>query len=112
MAVRMSKAWRPLNAEQVGGLPGHLGVYQLADKGGNIVFIGCADARTKFGLREELENAVNAPPAEATAFRIESTMAYRTRHTELLQAYVHDHGGLPHGNDDIDISRLGVLRPD
>jgi hypothetical protein len=111
MAVRMNKAWRALEPEAIAALPGHLGVFQLGDDDGNIVLIGCADARTKFGLRGELQDILAAPPPLATQFRIESTMAYRTRHLELLQVYVHDHGTLPSANTGIDITRLGVIGP-
>ena len=110
MAVRMTKSWRPLTALEVDGLAGHLGVFQLGNDNGDIVQIGCADARTRFGLREMLRAALAEPPHGATCFRIESTMAYRIRYTELLQAYWHDHATLPPGNDD-DPDHLGRLRP-
>ena len=45
MAVRMSKAWQPLAAENIKKLPGQLGVFQLADAEGTIVYIGFAGGR-------------------------------------------------------------------
>jgi hypothetical protein len=111
VAVRLDKPWRPLDQDEVGRLTGHLGVYELADAGGAILYIGVADARTLFGLKGELQQALARPPASATQFRVEVNMAYRTRHTELLQAYVADHGAPPAGNTDIDPHRLGRLRP-
>jgi len=111
MAVRLDKPWIPLTDANVAALAGHLGVYQLADAAGDIVYIGVADARTLFGLRGELTAMRDDPPAEASQFRVEVTMAYRTRHLELLQVYLHDHGGLPVANTDIDQASLGRLRP-
>ncbi len=37
--------------------------------------------------------------------------ASRTRHGELLAAYMYDHGDLPIANTDVDPSRLGRLSP-
>ncbi|MBM3226382.1 MAG: hypothetical protein FJZ47_21675 [Candidatus Tectomicrobia bacterium] len=110
MAVRLDKPWIPLQAAQVAHLPGHLGVYQLADSTGEIVYIGVAGGRSAFGLKGALQEALQAPPAAATQFRYEVNMAYHTRHLELLQAYHYDHGRLPVGNLDIDASTLGRLR--
>lgn len=111
MPVRMDKPWAPLNEESLRTIAAHLGVYQLADDAGEIVYIGVADARTLFGLKGELRKAIADPPAGASQFRVEVNMAYRTRHAELLQAYQHDHGSLPAGNTDIDTRMLGRLRP-
>jgi hypothetical protein len=110
MAVRLDKPWLPLTAENVARLTGHLGVYQLADAAGEIVYIGMAGGRSPFGLKGVMTDALQAPPAGATLFRYEVNMAYHTRYVELLQAYQYDHGCLPVGNVDIDVRRLGRLR--
>lgn len=111
MAVRMTKPWRPLTVEEAKKLSGNLGVYQLADAAGEIVYIGAATGLSRFGLRGEVAAKAEAPPAEATQFRVEVNTAYRTRHGELLAAYMHDHGRLPAGNTDVDPARLGRLSP-
>ena len=111
MAVRMDKPWIPLNQISLQNIAAHMGVYQLADRTGKIVYIGVADAKTKFGLKGELEKILAVPLAGATHFRIEVNMAYRTRWIELLQAYRHDYGSLPERNTNIDIRMLGQLRP-
>ena len=111
MPVRMDKLWAPLEEASLATVAAHLGVYQLANEAGEIVYIGVADARTLFGIKGELRKAITNPPAQATQFRYEVNMAYRTRHAELLQAYMHDHGNLPVGNTDIDPRMLGRLRP-
>lgn len=111
MAVRLDKPWQPLNAGAIALIAGHLGVYQLADAAGEIVYIGVADARSLFGLKGELQKVMTDPPGGATQFRVEVNMAYRTRHVELLQAYWSDHDALPKANTDVDTRSLGRLRP-
>ncbi len=110
MAVRLDKPWMPLTEEQIAKLTGHLGVYQLANASGDIVYIGVAGGRSLHGLKGELAQALQSPPAGAEQFRYEVNMAYHTRYVELLQAYRHDHGRLPAGNADIDERHLGRLR--
>ena len=111
MAVRMDKSWIPLNVANVTKLAAHLGVYQLANNKGEILYIGMADARTLFGLKGELTKVLDEPPADVTQFRYEVNMSYRTRRLELLAAHVSDHGGLPIANTDIDESSLGRIQP-
>jgi len=111
MAVRMTKPWRPLTEAEAKRLSGNLGVYQLADAAGEIVYIGVAGGLSLFGLRGEVLAKAAAPPSGASQFRIEINTAYRTRHGELLAAFMHDHGRLPAGNDDVDPARLGRLSP-
>ncbi len=110
MAVRLDKPWLPLTEEHISTLAGHLGVYQLADASGDIVYIGVAGGRSPHGLKGELTQALQAPPAGARQFRCEVNMAYHTRYMELLQVYRHDHGRLPPGNTDVDERHLGRLR--
>ena len=111
MAVRMDKSWIPLNVENVTKLAAHLGVYQLANDEGEILYIGMAAARAQFGLKSELTKALDEPLSNVTQFRYEVNMSYRTRRLELLQAYVSDHGKLPTANTDIDGDTLGRMRP-
>ena len=90
MAVRLDKPWRDLNAENLARVTGHLGVYQLANDAGDILYIGVAGGRTRYGLKGEISKALDAPPPGVTKFRFEVNMSYRTRHAELLEAYVKD----------------------
>lgn len=110
MAVRLDKPWIALTAANVAKVTGHLGVYQLADAAGEIVYIGVAGGRAPFGLMGMLREALSMPPAAAQQFRYEVNMAYHSRYRELLQAYLHDYGCLPPGNTDIDATHLGRLR--
>ena len=67
MPVRLDKPWIPLTPEHIAQLPGHLGVYQLADAG-EIVYIGMAGGRSLFGLKGALTEALDAPPAVRRSF--------------------------------------------
>ena len=111
MAVRLEKPWIDLNISNVAKVAGHLGVYELANKNEEIVYIGVADATSNFGLREKLERELQYPRFGACRFRVEINMAYRTRHTELLQVYLYDRDKLPVGNEDTNPNTLGRLRP-
>ena len=95
MSIRMEKPWLELTLEAVKALPGQLGVYQLANAAGLIVYIGFAGGRSLFGLRSELERALRERPAGAVRFRTEVNQQYTTRYHELLMLHVADHGRLP-----------------
>jgi hypothetical protein len=111
MAIRLEKPWIELTPQAVKALPGQLGVYQLADAGGRVVYIGFAGGRSLFGLRSELERALQERPAGATRFRTEVNQQYMSRHLELLMLHVADHGSLPIVNAASPPPRLGRLSP-
>ncbi|MGE0849987.1 MAG: hypothetical protein AB7O44_10255 [Hyphomicrobiaceae bacterium] len=111
MAIRMDKPWVELTAEAVKALPGQLGVYQLGDAGGRVVYIGFAGGRSLFGLRSELERALRERPAGAVRFRTEVNQQYTSRYQELLMLHVADHGALPVANAVDPPVRLGRLSP-
>lgn len=111
MAIRMEKPWIALTPEAVRVLPGQLGVYQLADADGRVVYIGYAGGRSLFGLRSELERALRDRPGGAARFRVEINQQYTTRHQELLMLHVADHGSLPLVNAADPPPRLGRLSP-
>ncbi len=95
--LRLDKPWRPLSAEEANRLPGQLGVYQVADATGAILYIGQAGARSPFGLRSELlREASERGPGHR--FRVEVNQQYRTRWFELLMVHQADHGSLPPDN--------------
>lgn len=98
MSVRLDKPWRTIDASSLGSLPGQLGVFELGDEDGRVLLIGCADARSLFGLRSAVA-AASEGCADASRFRVEVTSAYRTRYLELLMVHRADHGRLPPHND-------------
>lgn len=111
MALRLTKAFQALNAENATALPGQLGVYELADAHGRTVAYGFAGARTLFGLRSALVEIAEAPPHGATQFRVEVNQQYQTRYRELLMVYQADHGQLPVANAENPPINLGRLSP-
>lgn len=108
--LRLDKPWRPLTAEEAGRLPGQLGVYQIADAQGAILFIGQAGARSAFGLRSELQREARERAA-GCQFRVEVNQQYRTRWFELLMVHQADHGRLPPDNAKNPPPGLGRLSP-
>jgi hypothetical protein len=108
MQIRCTKPWLPVDAATLAALPGQLGVFELADASGRVIFIGRADARSLFGLRSEVARHATAF-ADATAFRTEVTSAYHTRYLELLMVHRADHAGLPKHNEPM--PSLGTLSP-
>lgn len=106
MSIRLDKPWRTLEAEALARVGGQLGVYELGDARGEIVFIGYAGGRSRMGLRGELESHLG----DASLFRVEVNMSYLTRYRELLMAFEADYGRLPARN--ARPQRLGRLHPD
>ena len=111
MAVRMEKPWIDLTPEAAKALPGQLGVYQLADAAGRIVYIGFAGGRSLFGLRSELQRALARPAWRRRAFpyRGQPTIHVSPLHP-LLMLHVADHGSLPTVNQADPPPRLGRLQ--
>ena len=109
MSIRLDKPWTPLQPDAVARVGGHLGVYEIADESGQVIFVGFAGGHSRFGLRGELEARCREEP-EGRAFRYEVNMSYLTRYRELLMAFEADHGRLPAQNDRP--PRLGRLHPD
>jgi hypothetical protein len=95
--LRLDKPWQKLTADTAARLPGQLGVYQIADAGGAVLYIGQAGARSPFGLRSELQREF-AERGEGCQFRVEVNQQYRTRWFELLMVHQADHGSLPTDN--------------
>ena len=110
MAIRLTKPWLALTEGAVRALPGQLGVFELADAEGRVVFIGYAGGRSLFGLRSEIDRARSQHGGGATQFRYEITTQYLSRYDELLMLHVADHGALPAGNSD-EHRTIGRLSP-
>ena len=106
MSIRLTKPWSPASA--AGKLPGQMGVYQLGDEAGNVITIGYAGGRSTFGLRGEVETALQRHP-DAVSYRVEVNSAYLSRYRELLLVHLADFGTLPPGNEAL--PGLGRLSP-
>jgi hypothetical protein len=106
----MTKPWAPLTPEMVERLSSQLGVYQIQDSSGQVVFIGYAGGRSLFGLRGELKKEL-AGRDVGHSFRFEVNMQYMTRYKELLMVHAADHGELPMDNRKSRPPRLGRMNP-
>ena len=111
MAVRLEKSWIPLRGETVSELPGQLGVYEIADAAGAVIYVGYAGGRSRYGLRGELTAQLEQRGSERAQFRYEVNMQYLTRYQELLMAHRADRGELPADNRDHTTPHLGRLSP-
>ncbi len=107
--MRLTKPWLD-SAAALALLHGNLGVFQLGDAQGRVVFIGYAGGNSKFGLQGAVREAL-AAHSDATSVRYEITTAYHTRYRELLMLHIADFGAQPAGNDAEDGVTLGQLSP-
>lgn len=110
MSVRLDKPWRELSEEEIGSVGGELGVYEIGDAAGEILYIGYAGGQAIFGLRGELKRHLGSGEA-GRRFRCEVNMQYMSRWNELLAVYLSDHGGLPPGQGSDVPLRVGRVNP-
>lgn len=111
MPIRLDKPWLSL-AEARQRLRGNMGVFQLADDAGVVLYIGFAGGKAQYGLGGEVRDLTARIPA-ATQVRWEVTTAYQSRFRELLSVHEADHGVLPEFNLSLKHLpvRLGRLSP-
>lgn len=109
MRLRLTKPWIDLTPEAAAAVQGQLGVFQLANATGEVVYIGYAGGRELFGLRSALQRHLALGTGGATRFRYEVNMQYQSRHRELLMLHVADTGALPSQNTN-DHPELGRMR--
>jgi hypothetical protein len=115
----LNKPWITYRPGNDRAIPGNLGVYEIGDAEGNVLYIGYAGGRTRFGLRERIpahfspEEANPALRDRARAYRFEVNQMYITRWTDLLTRYLNAHGRVPEGNEASaeQLPRLGRLSP-
>lgn len=105
MKLHLDKPWLPLTEERVAKLSGQMGVFQLADEGGHVTYIGFAGGKSLFGLRSELQKRLGL----ATQFRYEVNNQYQTRWRELLMLHRAETGALPELNANEPTPKLGRL---
>ena len=110
MGIRLEKNWEILNSTSIEALPGQLGVYQIADKDGQIISVGYAGAKEPFGIRSALEREILLHGNVGTQFRYEFTSNYRSRWDEMLMLHIYDYGEL-HEHQRNESSRVGRLHP-
>jgi hypothetical protein len=99
----LAKTWQPWPPATARAIPSALGVFEIGDAAGNVLYIGMAGGRTRFGLRERISACFAGTVApslaeRAVAYRYEVNMMYLTRYIDLLERYLHAYGELPPGN--------------
>jgi hypothetical protein len=98
------KPWTDHSPDAVLALPPALGVYELGDAAGDVVYVGFAGAKSRHGLREAIDTHFGPAEGnrvireEAAKFRIEINMMYLSRYVELLQQHNKAGGAVPSGN--------------
>ena len=110
MQLRLTKPWREFSPHAIRDLSGQLGVYQLANSNGDVVYIGYAGGREPFGLRSALQRHFELGTGGAARFRCEVNMQYQSRWRELLMLHLADYGALPVANTDardVPLGRIG-----
>ncbi len=90
--------WLPLNEESIESVPASEGVYQLLDDG-KVVYAIAGVQNLRSALSEIL-----ATSDKAKFFLFEQDPMYSKRESELIQAYLRQHGRMPpgEGEDDLD----------
>ena len=92
MALRLQKPWLS-SAEALRQARGQMGVYQLANEAGEVIFVSYAGGAVG-GLRGEISRSLTEQ-GEATQVRFEITTSYLSRYKELPMLHQADHGSLP-----------------
>ena len=118
MGIR--KPWIFASAEAIRAVPAVVGVYEIADAEGALLYIGQAGGREPFGLRSRLALHFGGGEANAVlrerghSFRWEANQQYTTKRLEMLMQYQRDTASdWPPGNaagDWRDMPQLGRLR--
>jgi len=98
VSLEIKRPWQDLDPAVTADIPAQLGVYQISDAVGTVLFVGFAGGRAAFGLRGVLTDEARQPRPEARRFRCEVTMQYTSRWQELLMAHVARAGALPRDN--------------
>ena len=114
------KPWTPFSEETVAAIPGVVGVYEIADAAGALLFIGQAGGREPFGLRSRIASHFGAGEPNpvlrerAAQYRWEANQQYTTKRLEMLMQYQRDEAvDWPPANaagDWRDTPQLGRLR--
>jgi hypothetical protein len=97
----IGKPWQEMNGADPRQIPGTVGVYELGDDDGNVIYIGYAGGRSLMGLRGAILSHADGREAslsQARRFRYEVTTNYLIRRLELLARYAEDEGELPSAN--------------
>jgi hypothetical protein len=102
--VPIAKPWLACNDLDTSRVPGTVGVYELGDADGRVIFVGYAGGRSRFGLRGAIGNHRSGEESNPviseriSKVRFEVTTTYLTRYLELLAQFLAEFGTLPEAN--------------
>lgn len=97
--------WQPVTTAS--DLAAHMGVFELADAAGAVLFVGYAGGNSRYGLRSEVQAALATYP-QAVSLRFEVNTAYLTRFQELIM--LHESRGTPVERPETPLT-FGTLQP-
>ena len=92
------KPWIQPSEESIRAIPAVLGVYEIADAEGNLLYIGQAGGREPFGLRTRMalhfggDDPNPVLRERAAQFRWESNQQYTSKRLEMLMQFQRDEG--------------------
>jgi hypothetical protein len=110
MTLRLDKPWIGLADLPADRLPAQLGVFELGNAAGEVIFIGYAGGNRAFGLRTAILEELDRLGDAATCVRYELTQGYLSRWEELMMIHRFDHGDPPSSSHPETIPR-GRLTP-
>ncbi len=94
------KPWNQPTAESIRAIPAVVGVYEIADADGTLLYIGQAGGREPFGLRTRIGRHFGFDPSgddpnpvlreQAAQYRWEANQQYTTKRLEMLMQYQRD----------------------
>lgn len=101
----LKKTWETFDPARIKEISGSMGVYELADSDGRVIYIGYAGGKSRFGLRGKIaDHFAESEPNPAIRghvafYRLEVNSMYYSRWVDLLSRYREDHERLPSGNE-------------
>ena len=93
-AVLPPESWLDFESQVVAGMSTEAGVFQLLDADKNVLMIKGVENLQR-GLQEQLGGSHGA-----VAFTFEEAAMYTSRESQMIQAYLQEHGKMPGGGSD------------
>lgn len=100
--MTIQKPWQALSQAQT---PAKMGVFELGDETGDVLFVSYAGGRSTHGLQGAVATASQVCQ-QATQLRFEVTTAYLSRYRELMMWHVARSGVAPETDKNDSYGRL------
>ncbi|MGI9611497.1 MAG: DUF7508 domain-containing protein [Acidimicrobiales bacterium] len=95
MSLRLDKQWIDLDGLHAEEMPAQLGVFEVGDENGDVIYIGYAGGNKIFGLRTAITEELERLGSTARMIRWELTQGYLSRWEELMMVHRFDNGSPP-----------------